>query len=547
MSLVFQELLNSSPFAIIELFEIELFQDIHGSTEKYRFYSGTNFQDAPGNIVFDSQEYFALPVEADGFEYKGDGTLPRPTLRFANVNAYMTSILLAINVVNPHNDLNGARVKRTRTLTRFLDAVNWQNGVNPYGNPDPGSKMPDDIYYIDRKTQETRQLVEFELSSSFDLANVSAPKRQAMQNLCQWKYKSKECGYSGDDEFTATGVSITRVAATNFAFSSGQNILSAGSTLQEGSELVSSNGWFRMHVERDGALNIFIKNDPTGANNGPYWRVAGIHDGDNYSLVMQNDGNLVLYNDKYAKTDYPQSVTWSPQVERVATASGASLYQPDGNTQFYPDDVSKGRSAALGYELVGSQPSASDVGTTTTAQKTFSDTHPILGVRTITVTFTLQANALPDTHYSGAARAWNGFNSVAFNSATGFFRSGETFIASVDVSSDNPFRNNHPEKGTLTETGVYLDVQTAAFTGKQLRLKDDGVLVVEDTDGSDVTYSSGTSPVTSEPYIQEGTDIPIQVAGVCGKRISDCKLRFPNGDAHGGLPFGSFPALGDSV
>ena len=544
MSLVFQELLNSSPFAIIELFEIELFQDIHGSTEKYRFYSGTNFKDAPGNIIFDSQEYFALPVEADGFEYKGDGTLPRPTLRFANVNSYMTSILLAINVVNPHNDLNGARVKRTRTLTRFLDAVNWQNGVNPYGNPDPGSKMPDDIYYIDRKTQETRQLVEFELSSSFDLADVSAPKRQAMQNLCQWKYKSKECGYAGADEFTATGISITRVTASSFAFSSGQNILSAGSTLQEGSDLVSSNGWFKMVVERDGALNIFIKNDPTGT---PHWRVAGIHDGDDYSLVMQNDGNLVLYNDKYAKTDYPQSVAWSPQVERVGAGSDASLYQPGGNTQYYPDDVQKGRSGALGYELVGSQPSAEQVGTTTTAQKTFSDTHPTLGVRTITVTFTLQANNLPADHYSGEARAWNGFSSVAFNSSTGFFKRGETFIASVTLSSGNPFRSNHPGEGTLTEAGVYLEVTSTGFTGKQLRLKDDGVLVVEDTDGSDVTYSSGTTPVTSEPYIQEGTDIPIEVAGVCGKRISDCKLRFPNGDAHGGLPFGSFPALGDSV
>ena len=109
------------------------------------------------------------------------------------------------------------------------------------------------------------------------------------------------------------------------------------------------------------------------------------------------------------------------------------------------------------------------------------------------------------------------------------------------------FRDNHPGEGTLTEAGVYLEVTSTGFTGKQLRLKDDGVLVVEDTDGSDVTYSSGTTPVTSEPYIQEGTDIPIEVAGVCGKRISDCKLRFPNGDAYGGLPFGSFPALGDSV
>jgi lambda family phage minor tail protein L len=83
MSLVFEEFLNSSPFAIIELFEIELFENIHGSAEVYRFYSGTNFKDSPSNIMFAGEEYPALPVEAEGFEYKGDGTLPRPTLRFA--------------------------------------------------------------------------------------------------------------------------------------------------------------------------------------------------------------------------------------------------------------------------------------------------------------------------------------------------------------------------------------------------------------------------------------------------------------------------------
>ena len=543
MSIIFEELLSSSPFAIIELFEIELFEDIHGAAEKYRFYSGTNFKDAPTSIIFDSEEFFALPVEADGFEYKGDGTLPRPSLRFGNVNSYMTSILLAINGVNPHNDLNGARVKRIRTLTRFLDAVNFENNVNPHGNPDASSKMPDDIYYIDRKTTENRDLVEFELCSSFDLANVSAPKRQAMQNLCQWKYRSKECGYAGDDEFTVTGVSITRVAATNFAFSSGQNILSAGSTLQEGGELVSSNGWFRMHVETDGALNIFKKSDPTGT---PHWRVAGINDGTDYSLVMQNDGNLVLYNDKYAKTDYPQSVAWSPQIEKKGLGGGASLYEPDGGPVFYPTDVYVGRSPALIYELIGNIPTQSqvDAGTTTTVQHTFSDTHSTLGARTLTVTFTVRAESLAAGHYSGLTRAWRAVTAVAFNSATGFFKDAETFIGIVALSSSNPFRNNHPTAGTLTESGIYITVTTTGYSGKQLRLKDDGNLVVENTDGTVVTFISGTTPITSEPYIAQGEDIPIEVAGVCGKRISDCKLRFPNGDTHGGLPFGSFPGAG---
>ena len=75
-------------------------------------------------------------------------------------------------------------------------------------------------------------------------------------------------------------------------------------------------------------------------------------------------------------------------------------------------------------------------------------------------------------------------------------------------------------------------------------LKDDGVLVVEDSDGSDVVWSSSNDPITSEPKVVQGTSEPVEVSGTCGKRISDCRLRFPNGDANGGLPFGSFPAVG---
>ena len=42
MSRIFEELLNSSPFAVIELFELELFEKIHGSSEEYYFYNGVN-------------------------------------------------------------------------------------------------------------------------------------------------------------------------------------------------------------------------------------------------------------------------------------------------------------------------------------------------------------------------------------------------------------------------------------------------------------------------------------------------------------------------
>jgi lambda family phage minor tail protein L len=73
---------------------------------------------------------------------------------------------------------------------------------NPYGTPDPTALFPAEIYYVDRKSTENRNLVEFELASAFDLAGVRAPKRQCISR-CQWVYRSAECGYTGTNYFDA--------------------------------------------------------------------------------------------------------------------------------------------------------------------------------------------------------------------------------------------------------------------------------------------------------------------------------------------------------
>ena len=77
MSELFENLLTSSPFAVIELFQLELNAAIHGSSETHYFFSGVNQKTTTGQIIFQNNPYVALPVEADGFEFKGDGTLPR--------------------------------------------------------------------------------------------------------------------------------------------------------------------------------------------------------------------------------------------------------------------------------------------------------------------------------------------------------------------------------------------------------------------------------------------------------------------------------------
>ena len=86
--------------------------------------------------------------------------------------------MLTVNTTTAGNDLTGATVTRIRTLARFLDAVNFPGDINPYGTPDNTAEFPQEIYKIDRKSAENREVVQFELAAVFDLAGIRAPKRQ---------------------------------------------------------------------------------------------------------------------------------------------------------------------------------------------------------------------------------------------------------------------------------------------------------------------------------------------------------------------------------
>tara|TARA_S200000501_G_scaffold110296_1_gene103617 strand:- start:1476 stop:2372 length:897 start_codon:yes stop_codon:yes gene_type:complete len=289
MSVLISELQKTDPSAVIELFELQLSQSLHGATTIYRWHSGVA-TNATGELVLNNVTYNALPIEAEGFDYKGgkEQQLPRPTLRVSNLLSTVSAILSNVNTVTPYNNLIGGKVTRIRTLAKFLDSSNFGpgtttynvtvvnssgnkfalNGVtNPtitlvkggtyifyqhdysnsghpiafrqtddsayvagvsttgtagsagarttftvpsnapsslkyyctvhgntmgnnitisnYSNPDANAsiRFPDDVYYIDRKSLENRELVEFELAAVFDLANVKIPKRQALPSI----------------------------------------------------------------------------------------------------------------------------------------------------------------------------------------------------------------------------------------------------------------------------------------------------------------------------------------------------------------------------
>jgi len=177
---VFSDLQSINPSAIIELFSLQLSTAIHGTNTVYRFHNGSSLN-ANGEIVWAGNSYLRFPVQAEGFAFQR-GQLPRPTLTISNLSSApsISALLLSVNETTPGNDLTGAVVTRIRTLAKFLDAVNFADNTN--ATADNTAEFPQEIYYIDRKSGETRDVVSWELAAVFDLAGIRVPKRQCTRS-----------------------------------------------------------------------------------------------------------------------------------------------------------------------------------------------------------------------------------------------------------------------------------------------------------------------------------------------------------------------------
>jgi len=183
MPIPVSELQKINPSSVIELFTLTLDNTLHGSTAVQRFHAGSNDLNN-GDVIWQGNTYTKLPCQAEGFEFDGaGGAIPRPTFTISNVLGTITTLFATVNAVTANNDLNGAKFTRIRTLAKFLDAANFSGGTNPFGTPDTTQELPQEIYFIDRKVIENRQIVQFELASELDLINLRLPKRVATRDL----------------------------------------------------------------------------------------------------------------------------------------------------------------------------------------------------------------------------------------------------------------------------------------------------------------------------------------------------------------------------
>jgi lambda-like phage minor tail protein L len=164
---------------IIELWELNA-TSIGGGIVRFQGHQN-------GSIWWQGHEYSAWPCEGEGFEQTGDQQ-PTPKFKVGNVNRAITILC------QQYADLVGAVVTRHRTFAKYLDAVNFPEG-NPTANPN--EEFPVEAWFIERKSAESFESVEFELSSALNFLGVKLPRRQIIANQCDFDYRGPLCNYVG--------------------------------------------------------------------------------------------------------------------------------------------------------------------------------------------------------------------------------------------------------------------------------------------------------------------------------------------------------------
>jgi lambda family phage minor tail protein L len=185
------------PGARVELFELDATNIAYGVSLQFHGYQQA------GTITWQGRAYTPWPIKADGFAKTAEGQQPIPKLSVGNVDGSISALCIQLD------DLVGAKVTRHVTLGKYLDAVNFTGGN---ASADASQEFPPDIWFIEQKSGETNEMVEFELLSALDFQGQMLPARQIISNLCSFTYKGANCGYVPGAMFDANDHSVASAA-----------------------------------------------------------------------------------------------------------------------------------------------------------------------------------------------------------------------------------------------------------------------------------------------------------------------------------------------
>lgn len=151
-------------------------------------------------MLFNGYQYVPTNVEAIGFEWNGQGSIPTPKLRVSQVNRILTGAVITLN------DLVGATFTRIRTYRKHLDDGS---------DPDVDAMFPKEIYRINRKSIQNKLFLEFELAASMDQEGVKIPGRICIKNTCTHRYRIWNAETGSFDYTKATCPYVESASFTN--------------------------------------------------------------------------------------------------------------------------------------------------------------------------------------------------------------------------------------------------------------------------------------------------------------------------------------------
>lgn len=165
-------------------------------------YHFTNSVNNGAPVVFNGVTFTPIDMESEGWEWNGEGSLPRPKLRISNATRAIGAVIITFQ------DLLGAKVTRIRTFRQFLDGET---------EADPEATFPIDVYLINQKTAHNKIFVEWELAAAMDQQGRQLPGRQCLRNACthfyrvwdaqagDWDYSKATCPFVDERYYDTQG------------------------------------------------------------------------------------------------------------------------------------------------------------------------------------------------------------------------------------------------------------------------------------------------------------------------------------------------------
>ena len=193
--LVFKNVEHLKEDALIDLFEIDNY-GAFGSAGFANLYLVSAEQSGGNTVRYvnsrgNTKTYDPVPIAFGGVEVTGSNKLPTPKLFIGNVDGGMTDLS------RDYDDLIGFRLIRLRTYKKYLKKIGNTTINQPAGADD--AHFTPEVWYFNRKEEETKLGVTYQLASVFDIEGLSIPKRRLYPNFCPFAYRGPDCEYDGND------------------------------------------------------------------------------------------------------------------------------------------------------------------------------------------------------------------------------------------------------------------------------------------------------------------------------------------------------------